>query len=765
MSQPDLSALLGAASALAPEAKLQLMQQLQAQLGLAPAMPSAIGGAAPAPAHSPAPFGNDNGEVPSDTAATTTTTTTTTVPHTKHHHTMPHLSSTSSKRASGGGTGCGGGGFNHHASVGAAAFDHSPLASGMEVPPFSPSSPMEGLSPGSTLHRASAFNSLRGAAAGGGSLTSSLDSRQYLGSPYGGSSLHSTMTSSTGSAWLGTAKSASSHGHMAGLVSSGLINSGSSVGLGGDSSSRGRRRSQGSVRQGRTRGSTGAPRDDSDSDSDRDGDDVERSVIDQDDVRFGLLSMRGDTPVAGAGDTPRAGEQEHEGAAAASHSPAGGRLPHTRTGTLIQGAPGGPALVAAAAAAAYSPDSQSSHRRRRSSSGADRSSRRSSLSVASQPGAAAAASNAHVGAAPVPAAAAAFQRPHGSSRSSASNGTHASLHSSDFVLGDLLGTGLLGKVYRGQNRTTGEQVAVKVYVFEGVHSAGFSNSSGSNNDGGGNAGGSEGDNDPAAPVDAREAVRREVTQWSALTAGLPNLLPVYGAAAHGPQQLWVVSQLQAWGSCADLLARRRKAGLLPAAPAPAPAGTNFMPESLVSFVLRGALLGLQQLYSCYSSPPLDPSQPLPGHGSIKASSLLVSSAGMVRLSDRAAAQRLDATFRPNAMMSQVFWMAPEAIAEAKPAPRPQDVWQLGVMAIELSEGAPPHAGMLPLRVTSLIPMGPPPKLRQAARASDAFNDFVKLCCAKQPAQRPSVEQLLAHPFIVAAEQIDPAEMVEFAKAY
>jgi serine/threonine protein kinase len=355
------------------------------------------------------------------------------------------------------------------------------------------------------------------------------------------------------------------------------------------------------------------------------------------------------------------------------------------------------------------------------------------------------------------------------------------LHSSDFVLGELLGCGSLGaKVYRAENRLTGEKVAVKVFDFEGVSlgggtggSVGSSSSSGGGGNGGADHDGADDGSSPPSSqrVDARESVRREVASWCTLTNGLANLLPVYGAAVHGSSQLWVVSQLQDLGSCAAMITRRRKVGLLPPAPAPAPNGSHFMPEKLVAFVLRAALLGLQQLYSAYPASAAPP----PGHGSVKASSLLVSRTGKVVLSDRAARQRLDRTFYPNGrpgggaagggmgfVMSEVFWMPPEAIAASNALPRPQDVWQLGILALELREGAPPHAGAVPLRVVNLIPMGPAPRLRHAASSSELLADFVAKCCNKDPQSRPTVEALLQHPFIAAAENTDPQELVAFA---
>jgi serine/threonine protein kinase len=341
----------------------------------------------------------------------------------------------------------------------------------------------------------------------------------------------------------------------------------------------------------------------------------------------------------------------------------------------------------------------------------------------------------------------------------------------DYALGEQIGSGVFGKVFRAIERHSGSAVAVKVVVFDPTkHTRNGSGGSG----GGGHDSSSQHDSHSHSSnsnhdVDCREEVRREVCAWAAMLAAhpTPNLLPVYGALAHGPSQLWIVSQLQELGSCADVLARRRKAGLLPAAPAPAAAGQVFMPERLTAAVLRGALLGLEQLYACYPAAGAGgaaAAADLPGHGSVRCSTLLLDASGSVRLADRAAAQRLDATFKP-AGMSLVYYMSPEAIAEPSSAPRPRDVWSVGIAAIELIEGAPPHAGLLPLRVCSLIPRGPAPSLRHPAAVSADMLDFVARCCAKQPSQRWTVAQLLQHPLIVAAADVPASDLAAFASEY
>ena len=268
--------------------------------------------------------------------------------------------------------------------------------------------------------------------------------------------------------------------------------------------------------------------------------------------------------------------------------------------------------------------------------------------------------------------------------------------SCDISILALLGEGSFGAVYKGQHQPTGAIVAVKIIPHGNRLTP----------------------RDNSKILDEIEILSR---------CDSPYIVGYFEcffkpALIDKPGEMWIVMEYCEGGSMIDLIE--------------ATAGTP-IPEDCVRAVCASIVLGLEYLHGVANV----------CHRDVKCGNVLLTDDGHVKLADFGVSAELTNTInKRKTTVGSPYWMAPEVLGDTHYDGR-ADVWSLGITAIEIAEGAPPHASLNPMRAISLIPTKPAPTLADPDHWSPEMLDFVKCCCEKDPSQRSDSAQLASHPFV------------------
>ncbi|KZV92508.1 kinase-like protein [Exidia glandulosa HHB12029] len=261
------------------------------------------------------------------------------------------------------------------------------------------------------------------------------------------------------------------------------------------------------------------------------------------------------------------------------------------------------------------------------------------------------------------------------------------------------------------------------------------------------------------PPHALPLLRRE-TQLMALSKH-PNVLRVRGSWTDG-HKLYIALRLMRSGSVADVMRYGWSGGF---------------EEEVIKCALKQALEGLNYLH-------------VNGfiHRDVKAANLLIDEDGTVLLGDLGVAVSLTEEELPavttakrtihfeggaspvsrdsgdrgrprlrhkrKSFVGTPCWMAPEVISQ-KHYDSQADMWSFGITALELSQGRPPYSREPSHRALMKIIQDDPPTLNRDGgdqKYSRAFKDIIDSCLSKDPAKRPTAEQLLATPFFKSAKK-------------
>ena len=266
--------------------------------------------------------------------------------------------------------------------------------------------------------------------------------------------------------------------------------------------------------------------------------------------------------------------------------------------------------------------------------------------------------------------------------------------SNDLAILALLGKGSFGDVFKARHKPTNAIVAVKIIS---------------------NTGGSASDD---------EKIKGEIDILSRCDS--PYIVGYFECfikpPTNKPGEMWIVMEYCEGGSMTDLIEAAR--------------GT-MLPEDCIRAVCASIVLGLEYLHGVANV----------CHRDIKCGNVLLTDDGHVKLADFGVSAELSNTMnKRKTFVGSPYWMAPEVIRESHYDGR-ADVWSLGITAIEMAEGAPPHANLHPLRAIFVIPTKPTPTLADPDIWSPEMLDFVRCCCQKDPSQRHDSALLSSHPFV------------------
>ncbi|KAF7725761.1 hypothetical protein EC973_009378 [Apophysomyces ossiformis] len=253
-----------------------------------------------------------------------------------------------------------------------------------------------------------------------------------------------------------------------------------------------------------------------------------------------------------------------------------------------------------------------------------------------------------------------------------------------YQLGNCIGKGQFGSVYRALDLATGEIVAVKRIALDG-----------------------QGDVDQEMMKEVsllKTLSHSNVIQFLGFIPSDRHINIVLEYAENGS----LVSTLKAFGA---------------------------FPEKLVASFCIKILKGLEYLHSNDVV-----------HCDLKAANILTTKTGDVKLTDFGVSLNLKLKGADDGSVSGTpNWMAPEVI-ELKGTSTKADIWSLGCTLVELATGKPPYADLIAMSAMFRIVEDDYPPLPE--NISKEMHSFLLCCFQKNPDDRPTATQLLNHQWVL-----------------
>uniref|UniRef100_A0A4X2KCZ1 non-specific serine/threonine protein kinase n=1 Tax=Vombatus ursinus TaxID=29139 RepID=A0A4X2KCZ1_VOMUR len=137
------------------------------------------------------------------------------------------------------------------------------------------------------------------------------------------------------------------------------------------------------------------------------------------------------------------------------------------------------------------------------------------------------------------------------------------------------------------------------------------------------------------------------------------------------------------------------------------------------------------------------------HKDIKSDSILLTSDDQLKLSDFGfCAQVSKEVPKRTSLISTPYWMAPEVISRLPYGKL--DIWSLGIMVIEMTDGELSYFNEPPRQAMHRIPDNLPLRVKDLHKVLSVLQDFLHLMLVREPSQRASAEKPIEHPFLKLA---------------
>lgn len=164
-----------------------------------------------------------------------------------------------------------------------------------------------------------------------------------------------------------------------------------------------------------------------------------------------------------------------------------------------------------------------------------------------------------------------------------------------------------------------------------------------------------------------------------------------------------------------------------------------IPEPVIAKIFQQVLCGLAYLNTCLKQM----------HRDIKPDNILLNKKGFIKLTDFGITKQYGdlETEKGRTFVGTLTYMSPERM-EGENYSYTGDIWSLGVMLIELITGKFPFKASKDFfEVLNEISEQESPNVPDNGHYSKELQDFIHRCLKKDPMERDTSHQLLAHPWI------------------